>query len=164
MCRRVPELVPGRPAAQAANRSSRAVAGDVVRVTYGELLAKTCQIANLLKSLGGARICRALRRLTTRDIPLEPPPPPLRLAVETWTARRGPVPTQTARLHPSAGVRVRLAPCAPVAFAVGKGDRVCLYMPMVPEAAYAMLACARLGAIHSVVFAGFSAEAHALAR
>ena len=40
-----------------------------------------------------------------------------------------------------------------------KGDRVCLYMPMVPEAAYAMLACARIGAIHSVVFAGFSAEA-----
>mmetsp|Transcript_52063 Transcript_52063/g.111354 ORF Transcript_52063/g.111354 Transcript_52063/m.111354 type:complete len:651 (-) Transcript_52063:377-2329(-) len=42
---------------------------------------------------------------------------------------------------------------------VGKGDRVCLYMPMVPEAAYAMLACARIGAVHSVVFAGFSAEA-----
>jgi acetyl-CoA synthetase len=42
---------------------------------------------------------------------------------------------------------------------VGKGDRVCLYMPMVPEAAYSMLACARIGAIHSVVFAGFSAEA-----
>lgn len=42
---------------------------------------------------------------------------------------------------------------------VKKGDRVCLYMPMVPEAIYAMLACARLGAVHSVVFAGFSAEA-----
>jgi acetyl-CoA synthetase len=42
---------------------------------------------------------------------------------------------------------------------VGKGDRVVLYMPMIPEAAYAMLACARIGAIHSVVFAGFSAEA-----
>ena len=40
-----------------------------------------------------------------------------------------------------------------------KGDRICLYMPMVPEAAYCMLACARIGAIHSVVFAGFSAEA-----
>ena len=39
-----------------------------------------------------------------------------------------------------------------------KGDRVILYMPMVPEAAYAMLACARVGAIHSVVFAGFSPE------
>ena len=41
---------------------------------------------------------------------------------------------------------------------VNKGDRVCIYMPMVPEAAYAMLACARIGAIHSVVFGGFSAE------
>jgi len=42
---------------------------------------------------------------------------------------------------------------------VVKGDRVTLYMPMIPEAAYAMLACARIGAIHSVVFGGFSAEA-----
>ena len=41
---------------------------------------------------------------------------------------------------------------------VGKGDRVALYMPMIPEAVYAMLACARIGAIHSAVFAGFSAE------
>ena len=42
---------------------------------------------------------------------------------------------------------------------VVKGDRVCLYMPMVPEAIYAMLACTRIGAIHSVVFGGFSPEA-----
>jgi acetyl-CoA synthetase len=42
---------------------------------------------------------------------------------------------------------------------VGRGDRVCLYMPMIPEAAYAMLACARIGAIHTVVFGGFSPEA-----
>ncbi|MDO7707447.1 MAG: acetate--CoA ligase, partial [Loktanella sp.] len=42
---------------------------------------------------------------------------------------------------------------------VVKGDRVVLYMPMIPEAAYAMLACARLGAIHSIVFAGFSPDA-----
>ncbi len=42
---------------------------------------------------------------------------------------------------------------------IKKGDRVCIYMPMIPEAAYAMLACARIGAIHTVVFAGFSAEA-----
>ncbi len=40
---------------------------------------------------------------------------------------------------------------------VYKGDRVCIYMPMIPEAVIAMLACARIGAIHSVVFAGFSA-------
>jgi len=42
---------------------------------------------------------------------------------------------------------------------VGKGDRVVIYLPMIPEAAYAMLACARIGAIHSVVFAGFSPDA-----
>ena len=44
-------------------------------------------------------------------------------------------------------------------FGVQKGDRVVIYMPMIPEAAYAMLACARIGAIHSIVFGGFSAEA-----
>jgi acetyl-CoA synthetase len=42
---------------------------------------------------------------------------------------------------------------------VGKGDRVTIYMPMVPEAAVAMLACARIGAVHSVIFGGFSPEA-----
>jgi len=41
---------------------------------------------------------------------------------------------------------------------VKKGDRVCIYMPMIPEAAYAMLACARIGAVHSVVFGGFSPQ------
>ncbi|WP_342375842.1 acetate--CoA ligase [Myxococcus stipitatus] len=44
------------------------------------------------------------------------------------------------------------------AHGVRKGDRVCIYLPMVPELAYTMLACARIGAVHSVVFAGFSAE------
>ncbi|HVD74195.1 MAG TPA: propionyl-CoA synthetase [Xanthobacteraceae bacterium] len=43
-------------------------------------------------------------------------------------------------------------------FGVGKGDRVVLYMPMVPEAVVAMLACARIGAVHSVVFGGFAAN------
>ena len=42
---------------------------------------------------------------------------------------------------------------------VCKGDRVCIYMPMIPEATYAMLACARIGAVHSLVFGGFSPEA-----
>jgi acetyl-CoA synthetase len=42
---------------------------------------------------------------------------------------------------------------------VKKGERVCIYMPMIPEASYAMLACARIGAIHSIVFGGFSPEA-----
>ena len=42
---------------------------------------------------------------------------------------------------------------------IKKGDRVCIYMPMIPEATYAMLACARIGALHSVVFGGFSPDA-----
>jgi len=42
---------------------------------------------------------------------------------------------------------------------IGKGDRVCIYLPMIPELAIAVLACARIGAVHSVVFAGFSATA-----
>ena len=42
-------------------------------------------------------------------------------------------------------------------FGVRKGDRVCIYLPMIPELAYTMLACARIGAVHSIVFAGFSA-------
>ena len=44
------------------------------------------------------------------------------------------------------------------AYGVNKGDRVCIYLPMIPDAVYAMLACARIGAVHSVVFAGFSAQ------
>src|SRR5690606_40442662 len=44
------------------------------------------------------------------------------------------------------------------AHGVRRGDRVTIYLPMIPEAAYAMLACARLGAIHSVIFAGFSPD------
>ncbi|MFZ1805844.1 MAG: acetate--CoA ligase [Cyclobacteriaceae bacterium] len=42
---------------------------------------------------------------------------------------------------------------------VKKGDRVCIYLPMIPELAYAMMACARIGAVHSIVFAGFSSRA-----
>ncbi len=53
----------------------------------------------------------------------------------------------------------RLANLLKNKFGIKKGDRVIIYMPMIPEAAFAMLACAKLGAIHSVVFGGFSAEA-----
>ena len=49
---------------------------------------------------------------------------------------------------------VRMANCLK-ALGAGKGDRVTIYMPMIPEAAVAMLACARIGAVHSVVFGGF---------
>ena len=53
----------------------------------------------------------------------------------------------------------RLANLMKNKFNIKKGDRVVLYMPMIPEAAFAMLACAKIGAIHSVVFGGFSADA-----
>ncbi len=46
-----------------------------------------------------------------------------------------------------------------IAEGVKKGDRVCIYLPMIPEAVYSVLACARIGAVHSVVFGGFSADA-----
>src|SRR5690606_28134850 len=54
----------------------------------------------------------------------------------------------------------RVCQCANAlkALGVGKGDRVTIYLPMIPEAAIAMLACARIGAIHSVVFGGFSSD------
>lgn len=55
--------------------------------------------------------------------------------------------------------RVNKAANALTQLNVGQGDRVAIYMPMIPEAVVAMLACARVGAIHSVVFGGFSAEA-----
>ena len=42
---------------------------------------------------------------------------------------------------------------------VQKGDRVCIYLPMIPELAVTMLACAKMGAVHSVIFAGFSSSA-----
>ena len=54
---------------------------------------------------------------------------------------------------------VKKAANALIELGVGQGDRVALYLPMIPEAAVAMLACARIGAIHSVVFGGFSADA-----
>ena len=60
-----------------------------------------------------------------------------------------------AELHAAVGKMANLLK----ARGVNKGDRVCIYMPMIPEAAYAMLACARIGAVHSVVFGGFSPDA-----
>jgi len=68
--------------------------------------------------------------------------------------------TQTVARLTYAELQVRVATCAGALAArgVAKGDRVIIYMPMVPEALIAMLACARLGAIHSVVFGGFAAN------
>jgi len=53
----------------------------------------------------------------------------------------------------------RLANLLKNQFGIKKGDRVVLYLPMIPEAAFAMLACAKIGAVHSIVFGGFSADA-----
>ena len=68
--------------------------------------------------------------------------------------------TETVRTYTYAELRDQVALFAGVlaGHGVGKGDRVIVYMPMVPEAAIAMLACARLGAVHSVVFGGFAAN------
>jgi len=54
--------------------------------------------------------------------------------------------------------RVQRAANGLLRLGVGKGDRVAIYLPQIPEAVVAMLACARIGAIHSVIFGGFSAE------
>ena len=67
------------------------------------------------------------------------------------SAARSPTASSTARSAIFANVLKKLG--------VKKGDRVTIYMPMIPEAAIAMLACARIGAIHSVVFGGFSPDA-----
>ena len=70
-----------------------------------------------------------------------------------------PLAGETARASPMREMRDRTARLAGALAApgVGRGDRVVIYMPMVPEAVLAMLACARLGAVHSVVFGGFAA-------
>ncbi|GLS45835.1 propionyl-CoA synthetase [Methylobacterium brachythecii] len=72
--------------------------------------------------------------------------------------------TGTKRRISFAELREEVATLAAVlaGFGVGRGDRVVIYMPMVPEALFGMLACARLGAIHSVVFGGFAANELAL--
>lgn len=68
--------------------------------------------------------------------------------------------TETVRTFTYAELRDEVARCAGALAALGvtKGDRVIIYMPMVPETVFAMLACARLGAVHSVVFGGFAAN------
>ena len=67
--------------------------------------------------------------------------------------------TNTKKIYTYRELRDEVALCAGMLkdLGVAKGDRVIIYMPMIPEAAIAMLACARLGAIHSVVFGGFAA-------
>ena len=89
-------------------------------------------------------------------------------AVDRWCASRGEQPaliaisteTDTERSYSFDELRDETQRCAAMmlALGVGRGDRVLIYMPMIAEAAIAMLACARIGAIHSVVFGGFAAN------
>ena len=80
-------------------------------------------------------------------------------ADQTAILWEGDDPTEHAHDHLSRAARGGLPPRQRAeARGVKKGDRVTIYMPMIPEAAFAMLACARIGAIHSVVFGGFSPD------
>jgi len=89
-------------------------------------------------------------------------------AVDRWCATQGDQPaliavsteTGTERSYSFNELRAEVQRCAAMmqSLGVGKGDRVLIYMPMIAEAAFAMLACARIGAVHSVVFGGFAAN------
>lgn len=92
-------------------------------------------------------------------------------AVDRWVATQGDKPaliaisteTGTEKVYSFIELQAEVSRMAAImqALGVGKGDRVLIYMPMIAEAAFAMLACARIGAIHSVVFGGFAS--HSLA-
>jgi propionyl-CoA synthetase len=92
-------------------------------------------------------------------------------AVDRWAAKQGDKPaliaisteTGTEKVYSFAELQAEVNRTAAIMLSLGvtKGDRVLIYMPMIAEAAFAMLACARIGAIHSVVFGGFAA--HSLA-
>ncbi len=89
-------------------------------------------------------------------------------AVDRWAASQGDkaaliaisTETNTEKTYSFTELQAEVERCAAVmlALGVGRGDRVLIYMPMIAEAAFAMLACARIGAIHSVVFGGFAAN------
>ena len=89
-------------------------------------------------------------------------------AVDRWVGSRGDAPaliaisteTNTERSYSYRELQREVERCAAIllSLGVGQGDRVLIYMPMIAEAAFAMLACARIGAIHSVVFGGFAAN------
>ena len=89
-------------------------------------------------------------------------------AVDRWCATQGDQPaliaisteTNTERSYSFNQLQAEVERCAAMMLALGvtRGDRVLIYMPMIAEAAFAMLACARIGAVHSVVFGGFAAN------
>ncbi|KIF80630.1 propionate--CoA ligase [Noviherbaspirillum autotrophicum] len=89
-------------------------------------------------------------------------------AVDRWAAKQGDKPaliaisteTNSEKVYSFAELQTEVMRMAAImqALGVGRGDRVLIYMPMIAEAAFAMLACARIGAIHSVVFGGFASN------
>ncbi|MEG1327728.1 MAG: AMP-binding protein, partial [Janthinobacterium sp.] len=89
-------------------------------------------------------------------------------AVDRWVGSQGDAPaliaisteTNTERSYSFRELQREVERCAAILLSLGvvKGDRVLIYMPMIAEAAFAMLACARIGAVHSVVFGGFAAN------
>ena len=95
------------------------------------------------------------------SLQLPRPPPRRRRAQEQGRDHLGGRAGRHAHAHLPASCTARSAssPTCCKTLGVEKGDRVTIYMPMIPEAAIAMLACARIGATHSVIFGGFSAEA-----
>ena len=99
----------------------------------------------------------------TLNLSRQLPRPPSRRSAATRPRSSGSRTIRTRRPHPHLSPAARSDVCRFAnllkAEGVKRGDRVTIYLPMVPEAAVAMLACARIGAIHSVVFAGFTPEA-----
>src|SRR5690606_17189894 len=130
------------------------------------LLGRACEdrprLAQALLARPGGELPRrsvVLRRRARRHRDLHRPAPD-HLEAEQGGHRMGRRTGRPPRPHLQRS-RPRGLPLAAALLRLGvrTGDRVCIYLPMIPEAAIAMLACARIGAVHSVVFAGFSAEA-----
>jgi acyl-coenzyme A synthetase/AMP-(fatty) acid ligase len=95
------------------------------------------------------------RRPAERQLQLHRPPPAQRGEQPAFIWEGDDPPKSAHHLPRTAPERLPPGQCAEKPWRE-KGDRVCIYMPMIPEAAYAMLACTRIGAVHSVVFGGFS--------
>jgi hypothetical protein len=103
-------------------------------------------------------VCEVVRRRHHQPVP-QRGGPPRRHAPAAQRARSGSPPRWTRRWStpsPSCSAEVERMAAILQSLGVKQGDRVLVYMPMIPEAAFAMLACARIGALHSVVFGGFA--------
>jgi acetyl-CoA synthetase len=95
---------------------------------------------------------------TQRLLQLPRPAPRDRAATRSRSSGKATIPNEDARSPTASCTRRSAARQRAEGRGVKKGDRVCIYLPMIPEAAVAMLACTRIGAIHSIVFGGFSPD------